>query len=141
MRRLMLLAFPISTLLSSCSGTAMDPDDRFDAGRWQLEAWFESDQGSTQGQPGSPSDTVNLTQQQAGYPPASVFFFEFYHGERDWGDVSFRGGKVGGSLHQGSVDVPMSGTYARDHFLVKLHYKGASQVVEGKLVEPASSSS
>lgn len=137
MRRLTLLTTAMSMFLSACNGAAMDPNDRFDAGRWQLEGWFEADQGSTQGQPGSPTDTVKLTSQQAGDPPAAVFFTQFYRGEQDWNGVNFRAGKVSGSLHHGSVDVPLSGTYARDHFLVKLHFKGASQVVEGKLVEPA----
>lgn len=128
----------LAIALGGCNGTAMDSNDRFGAGKWELEGWFETDQGSTQGQPGSPTDTVNLTKDDASNPPAAVFFSEFYHGERDWGDVRFSGGEVSGSLHHGKTDVPLSGTYARDHFLVKLDFKGTKQLVEGKLVDPAS---
>ena len=127
--------------LIGCNGAAVDSNDRFGPGKWQIEGWFESDLGSTQGQPGSPTDTVALTPAQANNPPAAVFFSGFYHGERDWSDVRFSGGKVSGSLHHGQVDVPLSGTYSHDHFLVKLDFKGTKQVVEGKLVEPAASSS
>jgi hypothetical protein len=124
--------------LAGCNRAAMDSNDRFGAGKWRLEGWMESAQGSTQGQPGSQEETVDLTPDQANNPPAAVFFSGFYQGERDWSDVSFSGGKVGGSLHHGAVDVPVLGTYARDHFRVKLDFKGAKQVIEGKLVEPAS---
>ena len=122
--------------LAGCNGAAVDANDRFAAGKWQVEGWLESGQGTTQGQPGAQADTVNLTPEQAGNPPAAVFFSGFYHGEQDWSDVSFRGGKVSGSLHHGRVDVPLSGTYGRDHFRIALDFKGTSQVVEGKLVDP-----
>jgi hypothetical protein len=100
---------------------------------------MESDQGSTRGQPSDRTDTVYLTPLQAQNPPANVFFSQFYHGERYWSDVSFRGGKVSGSLHHGQVEVPLSGTYGRDQFRVNFGFNasgtGIRQVVEGRLVD------
>jgi hypothetical protein len=120
----------------------MDGGDGFAPGKWQLEGSMESDQGSSSGQAGgNQTDTVDLTADQAKNPPAKVFFSQFYHGERDWRNVSFHDGNVSGSLHHGRADVPVSGTYARDHFRVTLHYTGfgttVDQVIQGKLVEPA----
>jgi hypothetical protein len=118
----------------------MSGGDSFAAGKWQVEGWLESGQGSTRGTPaaGSP-DMVTLAPAQAAAPPAAVFFSQFYHGEQEWPDVSFSKGKVSGSLHHGRTDVPVSGSYARDHFQITLRYGGSvDQVIEGKLVEPAS---
>ena len=128
--------------LSGCSGNSTDTSDQFEAGTWDLQGWMTSNQGSTQGQPGAQTDRVMLTPQQAANPPAAVFFSQFYHGEQDWSDVRFRDGTVSGSLHHGKSDVPLSGTYGRDHFQVTLSFgssgSGFSQIVEGKLVSPAS---
>ena len=125
----------------------MNQADRFAPGKWQLEGWMESDQGSTRGKPGATlSETVDLTAEQAKYPPVTVFLSRFYQGVAN-GDVRFAGGKVDGSFHQRGVDdiaahdVAISGTYGRDHFRVTFGYKAfgmtVNQVVEGKLVEAA----
>ena len=103
---------------------------------------MQSADGPGDGQAGgNQTDNVDLTAQQAQDPPARVFFSQFYHGERDWRNVSFRDGKVSGSLDHGKATVPVSGTYAPDHFRVTLRYTGfgttVDQVIEGRLVEPA----
>jgi hypothetical protein len=135
----LLIAPALVISLSGCNGSPLSQNDQFDPGKWQVKGWMESDQGSTRGQPGARTDTVNLTPQQAQNPPANVFFSQFYQGERSWSDVSFRGGKVSGSLHHGQVEVPLSGTYGRDYFRVNFGLgasgTGISQVVEGKLVD------
>jgi hypothetical protein len=119
----------------------MGENDRFGPGKWQLEGWMESDKGSGRGDPGAQIETIKLTPEQAESPPVEVFFSRFYQGERDWTKVSFRDGEVGGSLRHGQVDVPISGTYSDNHFRVTFGFNasglGISQVVEGKLVEPA----
>ncbi|MFL6726795.1 MAG: hypothetical protein ACJ8FS_09815 [Sphingomicrobium sp.] len=133
--------------LAGCGGQAMGESDRFAPGKWQLEAWMESDQGSTRGKPGATlSDTVDLTAEDAADPPISVFFSHFYHGVEN-GNIRFARGKVEGSFHQRGVDdisaqdVSVGGTYGRDHFHVTFAYKAfgmtINQVVEGKLVEAA----
>jgi len=125
--------------LAACHGASVNNGDRFAAGKWQVEGRLESGQGSTQGTSaaGQP-DTVELTAVQAANPPVSTFFSAFYRGETDWSDISFKDGKVSGSLHHGQTDVPVSGTYARDRFRIALGFGGGvDQVVEGKLVEPA----
>jgi hypothetical protein len=132
----------LALAFNGCRGQAVDSGDRFASGKWELQGWMESDRGSTAHDPGAmQTDTVDLTAKQAANPPASVFFSEFYHGEKDWSDVSFRDGNVSGSLHHGQTDVPVSGTYTRDHFRVTLRYAASTtavdQVVEGKLVGPS----
>ena len=126
--------------LASCGRSGMNSGDGFAAGKWQVEGWLESGQGSTQGTPAAgPPDMVELMPAQAAYPPAEVFFSQFYHGEREWPNVTFSDGKVSGSLHHGQTDVPVSGSYARDHFQITLRFGGSvDQIIEGKLVEPAS---
>ena len=146
------LGLVLAMALSGCGqagGLARDADgDRFAPGTWQMEAWLESDAGSARGDPGATlHDTVKLSPEQADNPPASVFFNYFYHGAKN-PDVRFKNGKVEGSFHQGRVDdiaahnVPITGTYSRDRFRVTFGYKafgaGIDQVVEGKLVKPAS---
>jgi hypothetical protein len=136
----------VALALAGC-GTAMDSGDRFAPGKWKTEAWMESDQGSTRGQTGgSQTETVELSTEDAGNPPAAVFFSRFYHGVSD-GDIRFSGGKVDGTFHQkrvddvGEHDVAVSGTYGPDRFHVVFAYKAfgmtINQVVDGKLVEPA----
>lgn len=131
----------LALAFDGCRGQAMDSGDRFASGRWQLQGWMESDQGSTARVPGAiQTDTVDLTAKQAGNPPASVFFSQFYHGEKDWSDVTFHDGNVSGSLRHGQTDVPVSGSYTRDHFRITLRYAASTtavdQVIEGKLVAP-----
>jgi len=118
----------------------MNSSDGFAPGTWKVEGWMESGGVSTRDSPGAvTAETVEVTPAQAAYPPASLFFSQFYHGEKDWSGVSFDSGKVSGSLHHGQSDVPLTGIYARDHFRVALGFGGGvEQVVEGKLVEPAS---
>jgi hypothetical protein len=122
-------------------------EDRFAPGKWQVEAWMESDQGSTRGHAGATlTDTVTLTPEQAREPPATVFFSHFYHGAKN-PDVRFTDGRVEGRFHQDRVDdiaaheVPITGTYSRDSFRVSFGYQAfgmtVRQAVEGKLVEPA----
>jgi hypothetical protein len=124
---------------AGCGRSAVDKGDGFAPGKWQLEAWLEMGQASTRGQPaaGRP-EVVSLTAAQALAPPATVFFSQFYHGEKDWPNVRFRDGTVSGSLEHGQSSVPVSGTYSRDHFRVALRF-GATvdQVIEGKLIGPA----
>lgn len=140
-------ALMLVSALGGCEGSAMGGGDHFAPGKWHIEAWMESDQGSTRDQPGAAqTDDVNLSAEQAKYPAATVFFSRFYHGVQN-GDIRFTGGKVGGSFHQKGVDdisahdVPVTGTYDSEHFRVTFGYKAfgmaVSQVVEGKLVEPA----
>src|SRR4051812_26721264 len=90
-----LIAPLLVTSLAGCNGTSMDANDRFAAGKWQLEGWLETGQGSAGGQPGAQTDTVTVTPEQAENPPAKVFFSQFYQGERNWSDVTFGGGKIG----------------------------------------------
>ena len=103
---------------------------------------MQSADGPGDGQAGgNQTDNVVVTANQAQDPPATVFFSQFYQGERDWRNVSFRDGKVSGSLDHGKATVPVSGTYAPDHFRVTLRYTGfgttVDQEIEGRLVEPA----
>lgn len=130
----------LALAVGGCGGTKVGYGDRFGAGKWELEGWMESDQGSTRDVPGAvQTDTVDLSAQQADDPPASVFFSRFYHGEKEWSDVSFHNGEISGNLHKGRTDVPLSGSYGPDHFKVTFHFGGNfEQVVEGKLTEPAS---
>lgn len=141
------IAAALAWAVSGCKGGAMDEGDRFAPGTWHLEAWMESEAGSTRGVAGATlTDVVKLTPEQAMAPPAAVFFRHFYHGANN-PDVRFADGRVEGSFHQGRVDdisahdVPISGSYARDHFRVTFGYKAfgmtINQVAEGKLVEPA----
>jgi hypothetical protein len=120
--------------------------DHFAPGTWHIEAWMESAQGSTRGQPGATlTDTVKLTAEQASEPPVAVFFSRFYHGAGT-GDIRFRGGRIEGSFHQRAVDdisaheVPVTGTYDSEHFRVTFGYRAfgmtMNQVAEGKLIEP-----
>ena len=128
--------------LAGCGGSEIDEGDGFAPGKWQLEASLEPVNGPGGGQSGgNQTDAVDLTAKQAQEPPATVFFSQFYQGERDWRNVTFRDGKVSGSLDHGKATVPVSGTYASDHFRVTLRYTGlgtsADHVIEGRLVEPA----
>ena len=124
--------------LGGCGLAGAGRNDGFAPGKWQVEGWLESGQGSTQGTPAAgAAQTVNLTKDQAANPPETVFFSNFYNGEKDWSNVNFRNGNVSGSLQHGQASTPVSGTYSRDHFRVTLSFgANVDQVVEGKLVEP-----
>ncbi len=136
-------------LLTGCNGTSMNADDRFYPGKWRVEGWMESSQGSIRGsaeeiQP----QIVQLKPEQAKQPPGAVFFSYFYHGVPRDADVNFRDGNVSGSFHQKGVDdiaahyVKISGTYSRKNFRVTFGYQAfgmtIDQVVEGKLIDPES---
>ena len=134
----------LALALAGCERGAMD-GDHFAPGTWHIEAWMESNQGSTRGQPGATlTDTVKLTPEQAREPPATVFFSRFYHGVGK-GDIRFSGGRIEGSFHQPGVDdisaheVAVTGTYGSDHFRVTFGYQAfgmtMNQVAEGRLVE------
>ncbi|QNM83885.1 hypothetical protein H8M03_06100 [Sphingomonas sabuli] len=121
--------------------------ERFAAGTWQVDAWMESDLGSTRDVPGAmQSEKLELGRKAADNPPEVVMFREFYHGMQR-ADVTFKDGRIEGSFAQPAVDdiaahdVPISGTYGRDRFRLKLRFSafgtGIDQIVEGRLVTPA----
>lgn len=129
--------------MAGCDGASVGRSDHFTPGTWHIEAWMESEVGSTRGNAGATlTDIVKLTPEQASGSPAQVFFTHFYHGAKS-PDVRFENGRVEGSFHQDRVDdisahdVAISGTYGRDHFRITFSYKAfgmtINQVAEGKL--------
>ena len=140
--RLLLLLMMLTTL-GGC-GLNDGSNDRFAAGKWELQAWFEAD--GNPGKAGLQTHIVEISASDAAYPPASVFVTRFYHGVKD-ADLNFSNGQVSGNFQQRPVDpiaghnVPITGTYASDRFSITFEYQAFGmklrQKVEGKLTEPA----
>jgi len=125
--------------------STIDASDRFKAGTWLLDAWMESAKGSTKDRAGGHmTDKVKLTEEQAGWPPATVFFNYFYHGVgKQQGELRFEAGEVDGFYaHPGMDDigpgtVTIKGTYTPTTFHVRFGQSAFGmafeQVVEGRL--------
>ena len=122
-------------------------EDRFRAGTWLLEAWGESQMGSTKGSPGMMTDKVKLSEDDAAWPPGTVFFNRFYHGVRNQqGELRFANGEVEGHYEHPGMDdigpgtVTIRGTYTPTSFHVRFGQRvfgiDMEQVVEGRLAEP-----
>jgi len=123
----------------------IDGDDRFKAGTWLLDAWMESAQGSTRGRDGGHmTDQVKLTEEQASWPPATVFFNYFYHGVgKQAGELRFENGEVEGHYSKAGMDdigpgtVTIMGSYTPTSFHVRFGQSAFGmafeQVVEGRL--------